>query len=127
MRARLFRIAFAGAMALVVLPGAALAQTSESSPQLAERIKSMGQPPRFKPYLAGEFAWNRGEIENTGAYAVAGVYRDLVVPTVGGLGLSLEGYGGPPGDSRTGGALLHHHQAVLSRLRLGLELPHRRA
>jgi len=101
----LFRgIGLSGALALSVVPGVALAQANEPKPHAAEKVKSMGQPLRLKPYVAGEFAWNRGEVDNTGAYAVAGVYKDLAVPMSGGLGLSLEGYGGATGGQSDGGA-----------------------
>jgi hypothetical protein len=64
----------------------------------------MGQPLRFKPYLAGEYAWNR-DLDTTGGYAVAGVYKDVLFPPVSGaLGLSLEGYGGGSGRQTDGGA-----------------------
>lgn len=103
MRTLLVRIGLVGALALGLVPGAALAQTADPTPHPAEKVKSMGQPLRFKPYVAGEYAWNR-DLDTSGAYAVAGIYKDLLVPMSGGLGLSLEGYGGATGGQSDGGA-----------------------
>ena len=64
----------------------------------------MGQPPRIKPYLAGAFAWNREADASNGGQGVLGLYKDLIVPVSGGLGLSLEGYAGGVGGEWDGGA-----------------------
>ncbi|MGD8897624.1 MAG: hypothetical protein PVJ73_16450, partial [Acidobacteriota bacterium] len=98
------RAGLVGVLALSLLPGVALPQATDPAPRPAAKIKSMGQPLRFKPYLAGEYAWNR-DLDTTGGYAVAGVYKDVLFPPVSGaLGLSLEGYGGGSGRQTDGGA-----------------------
>jgi hypothetical protein len=104
MRASFSRVCVVGVLALGLPPDPGRAQTADPTPHAAEKIKSMGQPLKIKPYLAGEFAWNREEPETTGAYGVAGLYKDLVLPISGGLGLSLEGYAGGTGGEWDGGA-----------------------
>lgn len=57
-----------------------------------DRIISLGQPPRFKPYLAGMFSWVRdSDPARIGGDFTAGVYRDLSNPIVGALGIAVEG------------------------------------
>ena len=65
------------ALALLLLPGVGLAQTGGATPRPPERIKSMGQPPLIKPYLAGELTWN-GDQDQTGGVGIFGLYKDLI-------------------------------------------------
>ena len=62
----------------------------------------MGQPPLIKPYVAGEVTWN-GDLDQTGGVGVFGLYKDLVLPVSGALGLSAEGYFGGAGSEWDGG------------------------
>ena len=91
------------AMSFLLLPGEAPGQASETTPLPPERIKSMGQPPLIKPYLAGEATWN-GDTEQAGGVGIFGLYKDLILPVSGGLGLSAEGYFGGAGSEWDGGA-----------------------
>jgi hypothetical protein len=63
-------------------------------------FKSLGQPWRFKPYLAGSLTWNREGEERFGGVGVAGLYKDLVLPIAGAFGVSAEGYVGGIGGAR---------------------------
>jgi hypothetical protein len=78
------------AMAFLLLPGEAPGQTSGMPPWPPERIKSMGQPPLIKPYLAGEATWN-GDTNQGGGVGIFGLYKDLILPVSGGLGLCSTG------------------------------------
>ncbi len=91
------------ALALLMLPAAGVAQITGATPRPPERIKSMGQPPLIKPYLAGELTWN-GDQDQTGGVGIFGLYKDLILPVSGGLGLSAEGYFGGAGSEWDGGA-----------------------
>jgi hypothetical protein len=56
------------------------------------RITALGQPPVFKPYLAGSLAWGRdAEPAGVGGDFTTGVYRDLTNPVIGLLGVAVEG------------------------------------
>ena len=113
MQLSLARACLTAVFSLGLFPGAALAQATNPAPRPAEKVKSMGQPFKIKPYLAGEFAWNR-DVDTTGAYAVAGLYRDVLLPPVtGGLGIALEGYGGATGGQSDGGARAFINSKVL--------------
>ena len=97
-------------------------------PRPAEEVKSMGQPPRFKPYLAGRARLEpRGE-DATGGYGVVGALQGPDrAPVSGGLGLAVEGYSaGPGGAVGRGRPPLRHQPAPLPRPRLGLQLPRER-
>jgi hypothetical protein len=87
-------------------PSMAPGQTTAAPPLPPEAIKSMGQPPTIKPYLAGQLTWN-GKTDQVGGLGVAGLYKDLVLPVSGGLGISAEGYfGGSNSDWDGGGRLM---------------------
>ena len=58
--------------------GAAVAQTGDPPGlRLPEEAKSMGQPPRFKPYLGGVFACDR---QTDGANGGQGITASVVGP-----------------------------------------------
>lgn len=88
---------------VLLFPGVGLCQSTDASLLPPEKIKSMGQPPLIKPYLAGEFTWN-GDTNETGGVGIFGLYKDLILPVSGGLGLSAEGYFGGSGSEWDGGA-----------------------
>ncbi len=71
---------------------------------LPQPVKSMGQPPRLKPYLGAFFGANAlsGDVQPAG-FGLAGVYKDLVPPLIG-IGAVVEGYAGSLGDGFDGGA-----------------------
>lgn len=55
------------------------------------RITSLGQPPRLKPYLAGMLDWTRdSDPARVGGDLTAGVYRDILNPMIGALGIAAE-------------------------------------
>lgn len=86
-----------GAAAQAVEPGG-----SDALPT----IKSMGQPPLIKPYLGGTVTWGRDGDDRLGGVAIAGLYKDLMLPVSGALGLSAEGYLGGSGGRWNGGGRL---------------------
>ena len=114
------RIGLCALLVAAVLPGAALAQTEPPGLRLPEEVKSMGQPPRFKPYVAGEVTWIREGEEHTGGLGVFGLYKDLILPVSGGFGISAEGYFGGAGGDWDGGARLFATSRLLF-LNLGVD------
>jgi hypothetical protein len=78
-------------------PGWAQPAPAPAPPPLT--FKSLGQPWRFKPYLAGSLTWNREGEERFGGVGVAGLYKDLVLPISGAFGFSAEGYVGGIGGA----------------------------
>ena len=67
----------------------------------------MGLPPVWKPYAAGEAVFgNTSSGTEFGASALGGVYKDLLNPMYGALGLAGEGYiGGQSGQLSAGARL----------------------
>ena len=108
------------ALALALFPATAVAQADPPALHLPEEVKSMGQPPLFKPYVAGEVSWIRKGEEGTGGLGVVGVYKDLILPVSGGLGISAEGYLGGASGQWDGGARLFATSRVLF-LNLGVD------
>jgi len=90
-------------------PGVALAQGSlgQESPEI---FHTMGQPPRWKPYLGAFVGINNITTTNTttsvGGLGLIGVYRDLISPLVG-VGFAAEAYAGSIGQQLDGGARLN--------------------
>ena len=100
------------ALTLGVLAAILLAPPLTSSGRAGEgaaadvtSIRSMGQPPLWKPYAAGSFTWNR-EDDRTGGLGVVGIHKDLMNPMFGAIGLGGEGYLGGAGGAWDGGARL---------------------
>ena len=85
-------------LALVACPALVSAQLA-TAPAPAATFKSLGQPWRLKPYLAGSLTWNRDGDERLGGAFVAGLYKDLVLPISGAFGVSAEGYVGGIGSA----------------------------
>ena len=88
---------------------AAVAQDAAGA-SLPELFTSMGQPPRWKPYL-GAFAGvnnmtTTDMTANVGGLGLFGLYRDLINPLVG-VGFSAEGYAGYISEEFGGGARLN--------------------
>ena len=81
---------------LATAPAAAQAPLDAPAPST---FRSLGQPPLFKPYVAGSLTWNREDAERLGGVGVVGVYKDLVLPISGAFGLSAEGYAGGIGSA----------------------------
>ncbi len=115
-----FRAGLLCLLAAGLLPVAAVAQTEPPGLRLPEEVKSMGQPPVFKPYMAGEVTWIREGEERTGGLGIVGLYKDLILPVSGGLGLSAEGYFGGAGGDWDGGARLFATSRLLF-LNLGVD------
>jgi hypothetical protein len=85
----LFALAFAcGASTLMSTP---LAQTAVP-PMRGEKVNSMGQIQRWRPYVGPALVWDRQDPERGGWELYGGIYRDLLLPTFGGLGVAGEGY-----------------------------------
>jgi hypothetical protein len=77
---------------------------SNPSPDSLTPIVSMGFPTRYHWYLGGMVGSDRRNREaEVASNAVAGFYRDLMQPTSGILGFSLEGYAGSIGGEGNGG------------------------
>ena len=90
--------------ALVAGPVLSWAQPTADPPPPPLTFKSLGQPWRLKPYVAGSMTWNREGGERLGGIGVAGLYKDLVLPISGAFGVSAEGYvGGIGGTTATSG------------------------
>ena len=68
-------------------------------------IVSMGIPPVWKPYAAGEIVFgNTSSGTQLGGSALAGVYKDIANPMFGALGVAGEGYAGAQSGTFVGGA-----------------------
>jgi hypothetical protein len=119
MRTASLRLCLALTVGVALLPTMAVGQVTDSSPLPAEAIKSMGQPPLFKPYVAGEFTYN-GRSDQAGGVGVVGVYKDLILAVSGGLGVSAEGYFGGAGSAWDGGGRLFLTSRLLF-LNLGVD------
>jgi len=64
------------------------------SPEVLAAIKSMGQPPRWKPYAGAYYGLDRSTDQNlSGGGAMFGLYKDLL-PSIVAIGASAEGYVG---------------------------------
>ena len=57
-----------------------------------EKVNSMGQIQRWRPYVGPALVWDRQDPERGGWELYGGIYRDLLLPTFGGLGVAGEGY-----------------------------------
>jgi hypothetical protein len=107
-------------LAVALVPVTVAAQTDSPTLRLPEEVKSMGQPPIFKPYMAGQVTWIREGEERIGGLGVLGIYKDLILPVSGGIGLSAEGYFGGAGSQWDGGGRLFATSRVLF-LNLGVD------
>jgi len=92
-------------LALLACPALSWAQPGPATTPPPLTYKSLGQPPLFKPYVAGSLTWNREDGERLGGAGVVGLYKDLVLPISGAFGVSAEGYVGGVGgaDGASGG------------------------
>jgi hypothetical protein len=92
-------------LALLACPALSWAQPGPATTPPPLTFKSLGQPPLFKPYVAGSLTWNREGEERLGGVGVVGLYKDLVMPISGAFGVSAEGYVGGIGTagSQSGG------------------------
>ncbi|HYN02574.1 MAG TPA: hypothetical protein VE359_09020 [Vicinamibacteria bacterium] len=86
-------------LALMACPALSWAQPGPATTPPPLTFKSLGQPPIFKPYLAGSLTWNREGEERLGGVGVVGLYKDLVLPISGAFGVSAEGYVGGIGSA----------------------------
>lgn len=86
------------------------------------RITSLGQPPIYKPYLAGSLSWVRDtDPARVGGDFTAGIYRDLLNPLVGYFGIAVEGNVGWA-DEWSGGVRVLGRTPALA---LGIGVEHR--
>lgn len=70
-------------------------------------IRSMGQPPRWKPWYAVSLGQGREDDGDVTLFSGSlGVYRDLAAPLTGLLGWQAEAYGGVAGSRLDGGGRL---------------------
>jgi hypothetical protein len=86
-------------LGLLASPAAVLAQAPPSATPPPLTFKSLGQPPLFKPYVAGSLTWTREGEDRLGGVGVAGLYKDLFMPISGAFGVSAEGYVGGIGSA----------------------------
>ena len=70
------------------------------------KIKSMGQPQRWQPYIGPSLVWDRRDPSEGGLQLFGGVYRDLLAKAVGGFGISGEVYYSHVGGENDGGLRL---------------------
>lgn len=94
------------ALTLALTPRAA-AQGDSTPPPVT--LRTMGQPPRWKPYVGAFVGVNNitttDRATNVGGLGLVGVYRDLISPLVG-VGVAAEGYAGFIGEEFDGGVRL---------------------
>src|SRR5262245_14544243 len=82
----------------VAWPGRAAAQSAATDVDVLTPVRSMGKPPRFKPFTGGFYGLDRsGETSVSGGGAYFGVFKDLM-PSIVGVGVSAEGYLGGYSD-----------------------------
>lgn len=131
-RGVLRRFAWAPLLFLGVTPLPARAQEPAAEPFRPpiggawEPVQSLGQPPRWKPFLTGGYG-----VDNTpasgpragGTFSI-GVYHDITSPVVGLLGISGEAYGGQRGDELDTGLRLNLESRAFF-LHGGLDWNHR--
>jgi len=60
-------------LALLACPALSWAQTGPATTPPPLTFKSLGQPPLFKPYVAGSLTWNREGEERFGGVGVVGL------------------------------------------------------
>jgi hypothetical protein len=72
-------------------------------PLKGEKVHSMGQPQRWKPYAGPALIWDREGTDNGGLQLYLGVYKDLLNPSFGAFGLAGEGYYSAVKDDSDGG------------------------
>src|SRR5690606_35886613 len=85
-------------------------------------MTSLGQPPLYKPYLAGSLSWLRDtDPARIGGGFTAGVYRDPINPIIGALGIAIEGNIGWADEWSSGVRVLGRSPA----LALGIGVEHR--
>lgn len=93
-------VAIAAAGFQLGLAGSASGEDAVSPPIWpGEPIRSMGQPPIWKPYGGAAFTFGGGA---RGTSVHVGVYKDLL-PAVAGFGVSGEAYAGTSGDGAAAG------------------------
>lgn len=63
-----------------------------TAPEKGEEIKSMGFPQTWKPYIGGLFDWDAKEGSRFGGELHLGLFRDILSPIAGILGITGEGY-----------------------------------
>jgi hypothetical protein len=80
-------------LALMACPALSWAQPGPAKSPPPLTFKSLGQPPLFKPYVAGSLTWNREGEERLGGVGIAGLYKDLVLP-ISGLGVGRAAWAG---------------------------------
>ncbi len=75
-----------------------------SLPENRGLVRSMGFPRIWKPYLGPTIAWERRGLDGEAAGEInLGVYKDLVNPVIGAVGIAGEGYVSGGGDKVDGG------------------------
>lgn len=94
--------------ASVVLIAAALPLTAQRA---AQPVVSMGQPPQWRPYVAGAGLLS-GWIDDSRAQLTLGLERPLTNPVTGLLSARGEAYASPSSEARPGARLLAFSPAV---------------
>jgi hypothetical protein len=74
-----------------------------TAPEKGEAIKSMGFPQTWKPYIGGLFDWDAKEGSRFGGELHLGLFRDIMSPIAGILGITGEGYVRNLGGTMDGG------------------------
>jgi len=102
-----FRIVMVILCAAVMSTLATGSTAQQTTPPLrGEKVKSMGQPQRWQPYLGPALVWDRRDPTEGGLQLFGGVYRDLLGKAVAGFGISGEVYYAHVGGENDGGLRL---------------------
>ncbi len=126
------RFAWLPLLFLAATPLAATAQeptTEPFQPPIGgawEPVQSLGQPPRWKPFLTGGYGVDNTPASGsrTGGTLSLGLYHDITSPVTGLLGISGEAYGGQRGNELDTGLRLNLESRAFF-LHGGLDWNHR--
>jgi hypothetical protein len=81
--------------AIAITAARSAAQTPEQTavpPLRGETVKSMGQPMRWMPYVGPAIVWDRQDPASGGWELFGGFYKDLINPSIAGMGFAGEAY-----------------------------------
>ena len=77
---------------------------SDSAARPAQAVYSIGQPPRWQPYVGAYGLWTSGSPGSGGGGGLAGIYRPILNPITGLLGAAAEATVQARSDGALGGA-----------------------
>jgi hypothetical protein len=98
------KMALLCALGVVSAWDTSFAQSQTAIPPLrGEKVRSMGQPVYWKPYIGPSLVWDRRDQTRGGVQLYGGVYRDLLGHAVGAFGVAGEAYYRYVGEENDGG------------------------